>query len=75
MRAAGRRTPLDSWSDVKQLIETEPYFLEWKSLPDFSFGEPCITLSMSKLEERGVPMKGMRSVYDVLGQLDMGDVS
>lgn len=75
VRAAGRRTPLDSWSDVKQLIETEPYFLEWKSLPDFSFGEPCITLSMSKLEERGVPMKGMRSVYDVLGQLDMGDIS
>lgn len=73
VRTTGSRTPLQAWSDVKQLSENEPYFIGWKSLSGFAFGEPLLTLSIEKLRERGVDVQGMVKVYDVLGTIDLKD--
>lgn len=70
-RSTGLRTPLTAWSDVKQLIEHEPYFVEWRSLPDFAFGQPALTLSIEALQMRNISVEPMRRVYDVFGKVEL----
>lgn len=71
VRSAGLRTPLADYSDVKNLVEHEPYFVGWRSLTGFAFGEPALVLSISELEKRGVHVNGMREVYDALGKVEL----
>lgn len=66
-RAIGLRTPLMAWSDVKQLIEHEPYFAGWKSLEGFAFGQPALALSIGGLANRNIDVTAMRRIYDVFG--------
>lgn len=70
-RTTGRRSPLEAWSDLKQLVEHEPYFIEWKSLDDFAFGEPAMVLDMAQLKLRNVHVDSIRRVYEVLGTIDL----
>lgn len=70
-RGTGRRSPLESWSDLKQLIEHEPYFIEWKSMDTFAFGEPAMVLDMPGLKARNIHVDSIRRVYEVLGTVDL----
>lgn len=70
-RSMGLRTPLADYSDLASLIEHEPYFVAWKSLPGFAFGEEALVLSISELARRGIRVEGMRQVYDTLGKVDL----
>lgn len=70
-RNVGIRSPLVAWSDVKQLIEHEPYFLGWLSLEDFAFGQPALTLSMEFLANRNIDATSMRRIYDIFGKVEM----
>lgn len=72
-RMMGQRPALAEWSDLRKLVEHEPYFVEWKGLPDFAFGEPAMVLSISALKERGIDVNGMRQVYDKLGKVLLGE--
>lgn len=71
VRSMGNRTPLSDWSDVKNLIEHEPYFKEWRTVDGFAFGEPAMILSITGLAARNIHVGGMREVYATLGKIDL----
>jgi hypothetical protein len=70
-RVMGIRTPLAEYNDLKHLIEHEPYFLGWKPLESFAFGEPALILSISEMAKRGINVTGMKEVADILGSVDL----
>lgn len=70
-RTMGQRIPLSDWSDLKNLIEHEPYFMGWEKLNDFGFGEPVVKISMTELARKGVDLSALRNVYDTLGKIEL----
>lgn len=72
-RGQGARTPLQAWSDVKQLSETEPYFQSWVVIPDFAFSSQVMHLSIAGLRARGINVDALVKVYEVLGTIDIPD--
>lgn len=70
-RVMGVRTPLAEFNDLKNLIEHEPYFLGWKKLEGFAFGEPALILSIDEMAKRGIDITGMKEVADILATVDL----
>lgn len=70
-RHTGTKTPLQTWSDVRQLIESEPYFIGWISLPGFAFGEPALCLDMAVLRRKGVNVDTLYKVFDTFRSVEL----
>lgn len=71
LRSIGQRSRLNSWQDFENLVEHEPYFVAWRHVEEFSFGEPALVLSLSGLRAAGVEVESLKEVYNHFGHVQL----
>lgn len=71
MKATGQSARLGDLSDFLKLVENESYFIAWRKLPDFGFGDNVLVLSLSELTRRNVGTSALIGVYDKLGTVQL----